>query len=87
MTFNTGGRRSLAFLDDGVVEEAPGGVFHRQPVPQGEVIDGEQVVFVRRSQEVPARSKVKGQRWDKPGLIWINEERLTLPLWSPPLHI
>lgn len=49
------------FIDHRVVEEAPGRVFHRQAVPQREVVDGEQVVFVGRSQELSVDSKIQLQ--------------------------
>lgn len=49
------------FIDHGVVEEAPGRVFHGQAVPQREVVDGEQVVFVGRSQELSVDSKIQLQ--------------------------
>ena len=44
------------FVVNGIVKELSGSVFHGQAVPQGEVVDGEQVVFVRWSQEPPARN-------------------------------
>lgn len=49
------------FVDHGVVEEAPRCVFHGQAVPQREVVDGEQVVFVGRSQELSVDSKIQLQ--------------------------
>lgn len=42
------------FVHHRVVEEAAGRVLHSQAVPQREVVDGEQVVLVGRSQELPA---------------------------------
>lgn len=40
-----------------IVVELSRGVFHCQAVPQGEVINGEQVVLIRQSQELPVRSR------------------------------
>lgn len=45
---------SCTFVPDRVVIEASWGFFHSQPVPQREVIDGEQVVFVSRTQKISA---------------------------------
>lgn len=45
------------FVIDGVVVEFSRSVFHGQPVPQREVIDGEQVVFISWSQELPVKWK------------------------------
>lgn len=46
----------ITFVIDRVVVKLPGGVFHGQAVPQREVINGEQVGFIRESQELPVRN-------------------------------
>lgn len=48
------GKRCTSVIG-GVVREFPRSVFHSQPVPQREVVDGEQVVFISWSQELPVK--------------------------------
>lgn len=57
LTLNTLSLSSLTFLYDREVDETSWWVFNCQPVPQWEVINGEQVVFVSWSQKISAGSK------------------------------
>lgn len=49
--------QTWTFVIDGVVVELSWSVFRSQTVPQREVIDGEQVVFINWSQELPVKWK------------------------------
>lgn len=51
----SGVRHKQTFVIHWVVVEFSRSVFYSQAVPQREVIDGEQIIFISWSQELPAK--------------------------------
>lgn len=62
----------ITFVVDGVIVKFPRGVLRSQAVPQGEVIDGEQVGFIGESQEVPVRNKFDTRCFEAITAVKIN---------------